>query len=254
MSVGFQAFRDDGKLQFDSNLMTLTCIASGSVTTQDRSTASVGNTTPSIALVPVPSTTAIVAVRGEGFAVSRFGVITISGQLYWSFATNAAIGTALSYWTFDLTRNQAIRDHGFGMQAFREDGSLYFDSELPIMIGAGLISGGDPALTLPDGRTYAVIAQDLAGHNQSTDPVIRDGIPLADDSGSSGGSGFHNWQRRIDGKLTGVRFDGATARIVQISFDDVLGNTPGRASAPDPPTVFWSIPLTNALLIDVTGI
>jgi len=252
MGTGFQSFREsDGKLQFDSSLMTLTCIGTGKVNTQARTVAGVGNTTPSAALVPVSSATAIVAARGDGFGISRFGVRSINGTLYWVFATDAPIGTSVSYWVFDMTANVAVPEHGFGTQAFREDGSLYFYSELPIMIGAGIINEADAPIGLPGGRTYAAIMQDLAGHNQSTDALYRDGQPVRD-GGDVGGR--HVWSRKIDGKLTGVRFDGSRASIVSISFDDVIGQTPGPADQPDPPTVYWSAPLTNALLIDVTGI
>jgi hypothetical protein len=92
----------------------------------------------------------------------------------------------------------------------------------------------------------------IAGYNSSTAALYKDNLLVLDDGNYDGS--YHTWSRQNDGKLFGTWVDGATIRVDPVSFDDVIGQTPGYAPQPDPATVYWSNPMTNLIVVDVTGL
>lgn len=232
----------------------------GKGTAYTRTDYRVGNTSPSVILIPNNPTagTRLIAVRSTGFPVAKWGSITINGQVYAIYSCGtAATGQPVDYWIFDIPENIPSGGHGLKLRDPNNGRMLYnsnYDALRIMDVPTVNASIDNPSTfqSYPSGRTYAVVQPMIAGYNSSTEALYRDGLLIIDDGNYDGS--YHTWSRQNDGKLLGTWVDGATVRVDPVSFDDVIGQTPGYAPQPDPATVYWSNPMTNLIVVDVTGL
>lgn len=245
MSAGMQFFRStDLKLQFDSSAYTLAYIRKGTGTTVARS---YSNTAQSEAVIARDNSRQLIAVSCQ-YAFARYGS---SGSSF-RYVCSGPVGTAYTYYVFDIPVDLAPLSSGeAGVEFINPDNGnkLMYCSKYDTFRVAGLLSE-DQSMNLDGSRTYAAVAQDIAGHNRSTDGLRRDGTPWDEGTPSDGN---HNWTRQQDGKLTGISINGGQIAAQGVSFDDVIGSAGSNKPAPDPITEWWNVPLSNAMIIDVTG-
>lgn len=149
MPNGLQVFNDYNLLQIDSDFTNLALVRKGSLSTAAYSNGSVTNTRPTRASVSVganeiiafscASPTAIVAKDGNDVI----------------FSTDAPAGAVITYWIFGI--NGAVSNSG--VQVFKEDGSIAFDSGWQLLKFLGQTAGngnyGYP------GKAVAVIPQTM---------------------------------------------------------------------------------------------
>ncbi len=173
MAVGFQVWNDWGTTQVDQDHITLAMSAKGSITmTLDPATH------------PQPMRIGSVTVTGDNpiiaFAPSTPGVfVNLLRQSrngdQWTFHFRAQAGAnfTLAYWTFDKPERAMTGGDGFGIQVFRDDGGIAFDSGMkPLRVvevadldppadGDGISSRGRlqrlVTMDIPAGQTYAIV-------------------------------------------------------------------------------------------------
>lgn len=215
----------------------------------------IGNTSPSVINVPTLTSDVprLIATRA-GFYVAKYATRVINGITHASFSCSVASDNQpVEYWIFQEAVYLDTPGTGLKMRN-PETGQVIYNSDYdscrmsdipPVVVGS--------SMTYIAGRKYASIMPSIAGHNQTTDALLMDGRPVIDkEDGGSGGS--HNWSRRNDGKLYGVRWINETFDIGTVSFDDVIVAAPGYANEPDPQQVWWSNPINRVIVVDVTAL
>jgi len=245
--------RNEGnRIQFMNGGIQFQLVDKGVVYTTTEQKYRVGNTGPSTILIPTPASykTRVIAVRAS-FFVAKWGITDITGngdyRAMYSCSTNQA-NQPVEYWVFDLATNLA--GSGVGLKLRDPDtGQVIYNSNYDSLRIAGIV--GDGGGTFTAGRKYAAILPAISGHNQTTDTLYRDGQAFLDDGQEYG---YATWSRQVDGKLYGVKWENETCSFGEVSFDDVIGQTPGYAQQPDPPTVWWDNPLGNVIIADVTAL
>lgn len=177
MTVGFQAFNDAGKLQFDTNSSAFSLVGSGTVTAADvwflpgvgfvhgyDPTSGVPGVyydgTYALDIPTLPANTEIVAFMNDGGHWGTPSFYTTSGGskrvTYTTQPCTINVGGVprsdidehiLNYYAFTSMRNLTPAAHGVGLQLFNTDGSLAWDSNLKPLLVTG--SGNYAAANYP---------------------------------------------------------------------------------------------------------
>jgi len=228
---------------------------------QTRTDYKVGNTSPSVIMIPLDSnyTSQLIAVRSVGFLTAKFGTQDVNGTRYAMYScSTTSTGQNVEYWIFDLAKNLNGGSYGLRMRDPTTGDVIYnsnFDSlqiaaVTPVNVS---IDNKTTSMAYTYGRKFATILPGISGYNTTTNALYVDGQPMVRDN-TEDPSGYHRYQRRNDGKLFGSRWDNETVYIGPVSFDDVIAEAPGYANQPDPVRLWWSNPLTNIIVVDVTNL
>lgn len=168
MPVGFQSFKSDGTLQFDST--SVFCM-----TLKDKQTVTSNITFSDISAqaydIVVTGTTPIIAVRSTGsISTALVGVTKVSSTWTFRVITFGAGSQDFTYYVFDRPDASASNSAGFGLEVLDESGSLVWSASqksLRLMFNNDLNN-------LPSGRTYAHIGSAI--FDATWDNVTEDGI------------------------------------------------------------------------------
>lgn len=248
---------DTGVIQFMTGGISYQLAGKGTVYTSKA--VPIGNTSPSVVLIPTssPTGTQLVATSA-GFTVARWGNIQQNGQWYAAYSCNtASTGQPVNYWVFEVATNLTGGTVGLKLKD-PVTSTLVYNSNYDALrivdvpeLGVDM-DNRSAGVSYPAGRTYATIQPSIAGFSQTSEGLYRDGLGVIDDGNYDGS--YHNWQRDIDGKLIGTSVNGNTISGGVVSFDDVRAGTPGPAQYPDPASVWWQNPLGSVIVCDVTGL
>lgn len=256
MPAGIEIYDQNGKLQFNGDMLTYTLRVSGVAYVEARQ---VGNTSPRSLMLPTTNTFtgALVALSGgDGHAAAWAGSWGSTGQRI--YATSAPVGTAFNYFVFESSNT--IPASNFGLEVRNASNQITFSTAHRVMRITDLIQGvvynGEQASTSP-GRQLAFCQGNFGYHNfpygvqyhpngPGSGGVIDPTMP--DDGSDPGGSG--NYSMQIDGKLYGafVTNGGQTIQTRALSYDDVY-----IAPQPTPPHDGVFIPV-SMFVVDVTGV
>jgi len=163
MPAGFQVTGEHGVLQIDQDYSNLALSASGSVT--------VGTTNNTMyADVTITGDTPVMVIKAQDIFVGIYSMVQTGNQFTYRFVTRSIPGYGLGFqwFAFDKAR---ISGENCGLQVFKEDGSIAYDSGcrpikitqvIPnIPVGPG---SSDPALaflvgTVPQGNYGFILSQ-----------------------------------------------------------------------------------------------
>lgn len=242
-----------GQVQFMNEGPNMQLVDKGVVYTTRNPAYKIGNTSPSVILVPTLSSSVprIIAVRAP-FYVARYGTREVNGVLHMTFSCDVALDNqAVEYWIFQEAVYLDTPGTGLKMRNPATNQVIYnsdYDScrltdVPPVVLGS--------SKTYVAGRKYACALPAISGYNKTTETLLMDGRPVFD--GNPDGE-MHNWSRQNDGKLFGVRWSNETFQVGAVSFDDVVVQAPGNAYDPDPEKVWWDNPINNIIVVDVTAL
>lgn len=164
MPAGIQILNTTGSVQVDETYSNFYLTAKGSVTIADITIASGASTRG--AMVTVNGSSPLLAWRGAPATVQY--VSRIGNSWTYTLLSSAANGTAVHWYAFDSCENYAP-SVGHGLQVFRADGKLAFDSTALFLRPKQLITrsvlggsyGGMPGAaqtySFPAGRTMSAV-------------------------------------------------------------------------------------------------
>lgn len=177
MTVGFEARNDSNNLLIDGNFQNLVYVASGTATTDTVHDQFSVKTINLNGLTGYP----VVAVQAAsgGYAVVRS---YSNGAAVVDIVLLGGVGTSCRYFVYALPT--AVPSNFAGMEIYNQAGQLVFSTAYRYMRVVGTVSGragpGSAAasLTLPSGRSYAVIQTAPMAYarvvNQSPAPPSQD--------------------------------------------------------------------------------
>ena len=153
MPVGFQSINSaNGSYQIDGNYLNPSLLRKGNVASVYDSTYKRG--TASIAVAP----NELIAVATS---VGYCAIVTRNASFVEVHTDLAVSGTIINYWIFGFQSGAA---NNFGMQVFNPAGQLIFDALHKHLSVVQKLSGGGGSgvsVTLPTGRVYAVMVQQV---------------------------------------------------------------------------------------------
>ncbi len=151
---GLQVINDSGTIQIDQNYYNFMLYSKSTATTTlintGTSTVIYGTT------ITVPTTKNPQIFFGVNSAYLSVGHRTVSGGST-SFQVYSNVATTFTYYVF-VTDPAQVADSGYGLQVFREDGSLVFDARNRFLRFENVfqIAFGSTSFPLsPAGKTYA---------------------------------------------------------------------------------------------------
>lgn len=259
MATGIEIYDENGKLQFNGDMLTYALRVSGTTYVENRK---IGNTCPTTFIIPTSQTytEALVAIGGgNGYAAAYGGSYYFGANDYRRIygTNNAPVGTPFNYYIFE--RSNTIPPINFGLEVRREaTNEITFSTSQRVMrcltLFGGVVHNGEQQVHYP-GRQLAFCQAAWSGHRISGPkqyygggPGGQPGLPMPDD-GTGGGGQYSGWNN--DGKIYGglIADGGQTVRSRMCSWDDVfIGPSPDSDQPPD----FYT-PL-NLFVIDVTGV
>ncbi len=247
-----EIYDDTGRLLVSAGMLGMVCRRSGTGTSRSRIT---GNTAPSSLEVDVSGIALpLVAIRMPGYAAALAGRSAPAGSSQFTnvtFACNAPVGTAFTYYVFDWT--QALPANSGLFQLFTQDGKCTFSSAYwPMKVMSAVAMPGGGAFAAPAGRTMAAACTAMGGHSHAQGVYCSDGNsgPKIPDAGEL--ENCNNIVGNIDGKLYGGKVDGSQVSGANVSYDDVFGSF-GNYSNYQNYGDGWVV--SNSILaVDVTGI
>lgn len=150
MFSGIQVFNDYGLLQIDSDFINMCFLRKGSLSTTTYMNGSGVVTNPTRATVTVND--------NELIAFSSTVPVAIIGRdgNTVTLAAESPAGATINYWIF----GGASAESDFGLQVYKSDGSLAFDSAWKLMNFLGGTSGNGNT-SIPTGKTMAVVPQSM---------------------------------------------------------------------------------------------
>lgn len=255
MATGIEICDQNGKMQFNGDMLTYALRVSGTTYVENRK---IGNTCPTSFIVPTSQTftQALIAIGGgNGYAAAFGGLYTINGQQIKIYGTNGApAGTPFNYYIFE--RSNTIPASNFGMEVRNANNEITFSTNQRVMrvltmIGGVVVNGEQYASY--GGRQLAFCQGAWSGHRISGPKSYYGGggggSPQLPDQDVGGGSGGYSaWNN--DGKIYGgfISDGGQTVGTRMVSWDDVrIGPAPDQ----DQPDDYYK-PL-NLFVADVTG-
>lgn len=158
MPAGFQIFRDNGAIQITSDYSSLALVESGSITTNVRDSrffylqSSYTFTRPGC-VSPVMLVRPYINI-GMGHVIGMSG-----GVGTFKIDMVGDVGQVCNYWIFDQAPTPPA--HGNGLQVFRSDGSLAFDSSMQWLRVVDIVDANSLAVgsswAFKSGHTYGVM-------------------------------------------------------------------------------------------------
>lgn len=253
MAEGIEIYDQNGKLQFNGDMLTFTLRLTGTAYVEARK---VGNTSPNSVMIPATETYAnsmVALAGGNGYPAAYAGRWGGTNQRIYGVGT-APVGTPFQYYIFE--RSNTIPATNFGLEVRNAGNEITFSTNQRVMRVLDLIGGvvvnGEQASTW-GGRQLAMAQGNFALHRIAGNLTYYGGggggpIIIRDPDNPEPG-GRYGW--RNDGKLYGgfITNGGQTVQTRMVTFDDVqVGPT---TDSTQPPDIY--IPL-SMFVVDVTGI
>lgn len=252
MTTGIEIYDQNGKLQFNGDMLTYALRMSGTAYVENRK---VGNTSPHSLMIPTTDSfpNALVALHGpDGHPAAYAGKWGNTNQKIFAVGT-IPVGTAYQYFIFD--RSDIIAPSNFGLEVRNASNQITFSTNHRTMRPLNMLTDTSHAATY-GGRKLAFCQATFAGHSIPAGMDYYGGSPGAGGGGSGlptpddpgGPNTQYGWH--IDGKVYGgYNADaGQTVRVASVSWDDVyIGPQPDPNQ---PPPRVWPI---NLFVIDVTN-
>lgn len=168
MTVGFESFTPDGKLQFSANAWAMRFTEKGSITTQTFAAGGQGGSTNAITYgqAQAASDFDMIAFRcSTRFCLaSTYTLNSLSGAPARTIyaVTETGLVATVDYWCFKSFQSYVPPANMTGLQLYNADGTVGYSSNIKPMIVVdnhtitGTSNIGD-VVTLPVGRDYAII-------------------------------------------------------------------------------------------------
>jgi hypothetical protein len=252
MANGFEVYANDGSLLINNNMIGWFCARSGFGTTQPAQANGVGNTTPSVAIIPVSGYTyplTAIRIHGDGYTAARFTNAWNSGDH--RYASSAPPGNGFTWYVYDYAPRLPATN--IGMETYTDSGDRSFSTAyMPFKPVKNVY--GDSIYN--PGHEMAVCGPSVGGYGRVKDGSMRyyykdaTGRYILTHSDGEDTSGDTHYSYTRDCKLEGALVNGPDYVAGSIvSFDDV---TPGPTPLPVD-THNWSV-YSPALAVDVTNI
>lgn len=253
MTTGIEIYDQNGKLQFNGDMLTYALRVSGTAYVENRK---VGNTSPHSLMIPTTDSfpNGLVALHcSQTYVAAYAGKWGNTNQKLFAVG-NCPVGTPFEYFIFE--RSDIIPPTNFGLEVRNASNQITFSTNHRTMRPLTMLTGVDQAATY-GGRKLAFCQATFAGHSRPGETEYfqggggggggNPGLPSPDDPGP-GGNTQYGW--RVDGKVYGgYNADaGQTVRVGEVSWDDVYIGPQPDPNKPAPRT--WPI---NLFVIDVTS-
>lgn len=249
MPSGFEAYRDNGSLQFSSLYSQYTLTQKLNMNTVSYASVGAAAATSSILMVPINDVAreSIVAIYTAA-AITRGGTAFYNGAWYTMFYSGGAVGTACTVYIFDRVNIASPINVGF--EAYREDGQRSFHSALPPIKVAGVVGGINNTFTYDSGRTYAAVMSAPAGKG------ITDYGTVRRFNQENPQDKYYYFDVNYDNKLYGFRnVNNYQIQLAAISYYSSTGEYRTTASGQPPPdSVNYDRDISGVMIVDVTGL
>jgi hypothetical protein len=232
MGVGFEAYADNGNVQFTSNDLLFYLRKTGTATV----TAS-GDFYSNYVRVPGASTYpgAIVGFSGGGgYAVGY----ELNGGANWSYITDAPVGTVFNYYIYDTS--DKVPGSNFGIEVYNEAGQITFSVAQRALLSLALLympNDNSVSVTFA-GKSLGFIPTSWAGYNRYG----------PSDTGEPGYY-YHDWAVYGAACIN----SGQTVATGVVAVPGGRGDVDGNATGGQPINNDFEVP-GNFFIIDVTNI
>lgn len=248
--AGIEIFDQNGKLQFNGDMLTFAVRYSGTAYVE---VGQVGNTCPHRLTLPIvynPASHQMIAIAGgNGCAVAAAGVDGYARRI---FAADAPVGTPFYYYVFEKSSN--IPPSNFGIEVKNAAGEITFSTNHRGLKILDLLVGGGGLSTSAPGRSLAFCQANFAIHRIAGGIQYFAGgpgggheIPVDGDADNPPPGTRFGWQN--NGKLYGAKVvnNGQTVQTQEVSYDDVFIGPQEELPAPDfvIPAYIFTIDVTN---------
>ncbi len=237
-------YREDGKLNFDSDFPTYYLHSKGTATTK----ASIGGPTlPSSIEIPIRSQYDLmfIAVRAS-FAVGKIGQRQVGNVWQEVYGCAGAVGQSVDWWAFAPADELVPSPVGlttWNPLTQKVTYSSDFDS-LRVVPNPG-------GSNYPAGRTYASIQSGFVVYKHYTDQYRRNGVPVVDPDAFDDDA---QWSVLVDSKIEGAFWSGTTFGTTDISWNDVYESLNYGRTPILPPGKEWDVTADGFLIVDVTDL
>lgn len=249
MTAGFQSFRVDGPLQFDSDLPSFSLLSKGTTTCVARV---FGNSNVSSVLIPIPDLTNpyIISVSST-FQIARAGSYTSNNQSYQHYVSSGAIGSTVSYWIFAPTSTFGSTTN-MGLEIMNSSSQVTYSTGKPVCRVAAVATSAGQTFNLDSSRTYAMASQEWVGFSQPSGEYYKNGQVYRVGEDAETGPANTVWAYLNSGKMYGTSVNGGTCVTGQVGYDDVRRS---RNVGTKPIPITWSYvrPMGITFILDVTG-
>jgi hypothetical protein len=232
MPAGYESYAANGKLQFDTNMLTYKLQRTGSVT-------SVAPVTQEPSTLKIPANAGeILALRNSsGYAAAVYPGIW-GGSTRW-FMCNAPVGTSFDYYAYS-TSNNIPSGGSFGMECYNASGQITFSTRHRVMQAPSIITNvtGEDAPVTHSGKSLAF---SLLGYGGGK------GYGWDGEYDSGGFNAQHTWTS-VGAYVTD---SGRTVRTTTLYLDNSYSFYGAENSYPPGPEYGVT---TAILVVDVTGI